>query len=131
MTPRARVASSRRRHAPRNVPDVYAALAEPSRRRLLDMLADGERPVHELASAFDVTRPAISQHLRVLRDAGLVAETRVGRERWYRLQAAALQEVHAWVSRYEAFWDERLTQLGAALEREAAREAASPGWRGS
>jgi DNA-binding transcriptional ArsR family regulator len=67
--------------------EVFAALADRTRRDLLDLLRTGERPVHALADAFHVSRPAISQHLRVLRDAGLVSETRVGRERFYRLQA--------------------------------------------
>jgi DNA-binding transcriptional ArsR family regulator len=98
--------------------DVFHALGDPTRRKLLDLLAQGEQPVHRLARRFRVTRPAISQHLRVLREARLVREARVGRERRYRLHAAALREVHDWVSKYEAFWDARLDALGAALDRE-------------
>jgi DNA-binding transcriptional ArsR family regulator len=74
--------------------------------------------VHELARRFDVTRPAISQHLRVLRDADLVRETRVGRERRYRLHAHRLRAAHRWIAKYEVFWDAKLATLGAALGRD-------------
>src|SRR5258707_3570770 len=64
------------------------AIADPTRRDLLGLLAEGEQPVNRLAEPFAMSRPAISQHLRVLRDAGLVTERRIGRERWYRLRTA-------------------------------------------
>ncbi|HKG95932.1 MAG TPA: metalloregulator ArsR/SmtB family transcription factor [Gemmatimonadaceae bacterium] len=105
--------------------DVFHALADPTRRRLLELLRGGERPVHELAGTFRVTRPAISQHLRVLLRAGLVGETRAGRLRLYRLRGSALREVYDWVRQYEAFWDTRLARLGTVLEREARREGDS------
>jgi DNA-binding transcriptional ArsR family regulator len=95
--------------------DVFVALADPSRRELLDLLRKGPMPVHEMAREFSVTRPAISQHLRILRDANLVRETKVGRERHYRLQAAALKQVSEWVKQYEAFWDDKLRRLGDTL----------------
>lgn len=101
---------------------MFNALADPTRRELLDLLRDGTKPVHELADAFRITRPAISQHLRVLRDARLVRETRVGRERHYRLQGSALREVAEWIGRYERFWTEGLERLGPALEKLDARE---------
>jgi DNA-binding transcriptional ArsR family regulator len=96
--------------------DVFLALGDPTRRRIMDLLRDSDRPVHELAETFEVSRPAISQHLRVLREAGLVVERKVGRERHYRLQAAALREVGAWLARYEKFWDDKLLNLGAQLD---------------
>ena len=96
--------------------DVFVALADPTRRRIMDLLSDGDKPVHALSDTFDVSRPAISQHLRVLREANLVQEHRVGRERHYRLHAAALREVAMWVARYDRFWDERLTMLGTQLD---------------
>ena len=105
------------RHTSLSQQPVFEALADPTRRRLLDMLADTELPVNDLARRFSVTRPAISQHLRVLRRAGLVRETRVGRERRYRLRAVGLRGVHAWIHQYEAFWDTRLRQLGDTLDR--------------
>jgi DNA-binding transcriptional ArsR family regulator len=95
---------------------VFTALAEPTRRQLLDILRGGDKPVHVLADAFRVTRPAISQHLRVLRDVGLVREQRIGRERYYRLHAAAMREAAAWIAQYEQFWDDSLDRLGAKLD---------------
>lgn len=94
--------------------DVFQAIADPTRRRLLERLREGERSVTELAAPFPVSRPAISQHLRVLREAGLVSERRVGRERRYRLEAASLRRVSEWVRQYQDFWADRLD----ALERE-------------
>jgi DNA-binding transcriptional ArsR family regulator len=114
---RRRAAGQRSRHAAEDAADqVFAALADRTRRALLDQLRHGDRPVHALAESFQVSRPAISQHLRVLRDAGLVAESRVGRERFYRLQADALREVADWLRYYEGFWADRLDALGAHLE---------------
>ena len=98
--------------------DVFQAIADPTRRSLLEMVAERERPVKALAEAFQVSRPAISQHLRVLREAGLVTEHRVGRERRYRLRAGPLQEVRDWVRQYEWFWQARLGELGEYLEDE-------------
>lgn len=96
--------------------DVYQAVADPTRRRLLDLLAVAELPVSELAAPFDVSRPAISQHLRVLKDAGLVSERKVGRQRVYRLEAQPLSEIEQWIRRYERFWPDRLRELGAYLD---------------
>ena len=103
-------------------PDVFHAIADPTRRRIMDLLAQGEQPVKDLAASFSVTRPAISQHLRVLRDAGLVAERRSGRERRYSLTAEPLREVDAWVTRYARFWQAKLESLGRYLERHAPRD---------
>jgi len=104
--------------------DVFAAIADPTRRRLLDALRGGERSVGSLAAPFGdaMSRPAVSQHLRVLRRAGLVAERRVGRERRYRLQAAPLAEVADWVGHYERFWADKLAALGRLLDEEAPAE---------
>jgi DNA-binding transcriptional ArsR family regulator len=85
-------------------PDVFEAIASPVRRALLDVLAGGARSVHDLAAPFEMTRPAVSQHLRVLREAGLVTEERVGRERHYRLDARPLRTVADWAGRYEQSW---------------------------
>jgi DNA-binding transcriptional ArsR family regulator len=99
---------------------VLRAIADPTRRELLGLLMDGALPVNRLAEPFPMSRPAISQHLRVLREAGLVTERRVGRERWYRLEPAPLRAVSAWVRQYERFWDARLDALGRYLEEEDA-----------
>ena len=101
---------------PAGVEDVYQAIADPTRRRLLDLLTAGERPVNNLARPFAMSRPAVSQHLRVLREAGLVAERRVGRERRYSLRAAPLREVYDWVAHYDRFWREHLGKLGEYLK---------------
>ena len=93
-----------RRRPRRNPPDIFAAVADPTRRRLLDLLSVGEQAVNELAEVFRISRPAVSQHLRVLREVGAVAERRVGRERRYRLRPAPLREVAAWIARYERLW---------------------------
>jgi DNA-binding transcriptional ArsR family regulator len=91
--------------------DVFAAIASPVRRALLDALRTGPLAVHQLADDFAISRPAVSQHLQVLRNAGLVVEERVGRERRYRLQPWRLREVTDWLGHYERFWNDRLTAL--------------------
>jgi DNA-binding transcriptional ArsR family regulator len=98
--------------------DVYDAIASPVRREILDLLRDGARPVNELAASFALTRPAISQHLRVLREAGLVTEVRSGRMRIYRLDAGPLRDVAAWTAHYEEFWRARARALSALLEEQ-------------
>jgi len=110
------------RNAFRPGADVFHAIGDPTRRRLLDALGRGARPVNELARPFAMSRPAVSQHLRILRDAGLVTTRRSGRERYYRLRAARLREVYDWVAHYERFWKKGLEALGEYLNREAARE---------
>ncbi|HVV22765.1 MAG TPA: metalloregulator ArsR/SmtB family transcription factor [Pseudonocardiaceae bacterium] len=100
--------------------DVYSAIADPTRRRILDLLAEDGRSVTELAQPFVMSRPAVSQHLRVLRDAGLVSEQKSGRQRIYRLEPAGLAEVDRWLAGYRRFWRTRLAALGDYLDREAA-----------
>ena len=99
-------------------PDVFDAIASPVRRALLDVLAGGARSVHDLAAPFEMSRPAVSQHLRVLRDAGLVTEERVGRERHYRLDARPLRAVSDWTAHYEQFWRRHARLLRELLEEE-------------
>lgn len=99
--------------------DVFTAIAHPVRRRLLDMLATNEQSVKDLADPFAQSRPAISQHLRILLDVGLVSESRKGRERHYQLHAERLSEVRQWLHQYERFWQKRLEALGTYLEEEA------------
>jgi DNA-binding transcriptional ArsR family regulator len=95
--------------AARSQPDVFRAIADPTRRAILDRLRAGPAPVNALAAAFRQSRPAISKHLRVLRRARLVTEERAGRERLYELQPRPLQQVAGWIEGYRAFW---LTSLG-------------------
>jgi DNA-binding transcriptional ArsR family regulator len=104
---------------PERTPDVFAAISHPARRRMLDLLADADRSVTALAGHFDMTRPAVSQHLRVLLDAGLVTERRHGRERRYHLLPESLGPVRDWIAHYERFWDDRLRRLREHLAKEA------------
>ncbi len=97
--------------------ETFAAIASPVRRHILDLLAEGERPVNALAADFAMSRPAISQHLRILLAAGLVAETRRGRENRYRLVPENLAPVREWIARYERFWDDHLGRLQAVLKK--------------
>jgi DNA-binding transcriptional ArsR family regulator len=98
--------------------DVFTAIAHPVRRQILDRLLAGDEPVNRLAGAFPMSRPAISQHLRVLREVSLVREERRGRERYYSLNPQGLDEVRAWMRKYERFWRDRLQALGAYLNEE-------------
>jgi len=93
----------------RSQPDVFRAIADPTRRAILDRLRAGPAPVNALAADFRQSRPAISKHLRVLRQARLVVEERAGRERLYELQPRPLQQVAGWIEGYRPFW---LTSLG-------------------
>ena len=97
---------------------VFAALASPVRREVLRLLRDdGPQPVQQLADHFEMARPSFSEQLRVLRDAGLVSERKEGRHRIYRLEAVPLAEVQDWLSPYERFWRERMSELGKVLDR--------------
>jgi DNA-binding transcriptional ArsR family regulator len=97
--------------------DVYSAIADPTRRGLLDQLGQGEQTVLGLARPFAMTLSAISQHLSLLRAVGLVSVRRAGRERYYRLNARPLREVAEWVGRYEPFWRQKLDALRDHLDR--------------
>jgi len=98
-------------------PDVFRAIADPTRRAILDRLRAGPTPVNALAADFHQTRPAISKHLRVLRQARLVSEARAGRQRLYQLQPRPLQQVAGWVEGYRAFWLNSLNTLKRYLEQ--------------
>ena len=95
---------------------AYAALAEPHRRQILDLLRDCERPVGELVEPLRLTQPGVSKHLRVLREAGLVRVRVQGRQRLYALDPRPLAEVDAWLEPYRAFWNEKLDDLERYLE---------------
>jgi DNA-binding transcriptional ArsR family regulator len=96
--------------------DRFAALADPTRRHLLERLAAGDRAVGELTSDLDMSQAAVSQHLRVLREAGLVVARKDGRHRYYQLRPAGLTELRDWLEELERFWQERLAALGDYLE---------------
>jgi DNA-binding transcriptional ArsR family regulator len=105
-------------HRARAHADVFRAIADPTRRAILDRLRAGPTPVNALAADFQQSRPAISKHLRVLRQARLVTEQRAGRERVYQLQPVPLQQVLGWVEGYRAFWQSSLDNLKRYLEQE-------------
>jgi len=95
--------------------DVFQAIAHPIRRKVLDVLSQGEQPVNRLAEEFDVSLPALSQQLKVLKEAGLVEEERRGRQRFYRLSPQSLQQVEDWLIPYKTFWVMKLAALGHHL----------------
>src|SRR5215217_2988652 len=92
---------------------AFAVLAEPNRRRILDLLREGERPVGELVEVLAVSQPAVSKHLRVMRDAGVVEARVDAQRRLYRVRPGPLREIDAWLAPYRAMWSKSL----AALER--------------
>ena len=102
--------------------DMFAAIAEPNRRRILEFLSAGERGAGEIAAVLPgLTQPAISRHLRILRESGLVRVRPVAQRRIYVLEPAGLQGVDAWLDRYRAFWAGGLDRLGSYLSTEPER----------
>ena len=96
---------------------IFAALADPTRRAILARLADGDATVTELAEPFSISLPAISRHLKVLENAGLISRSRSGQWRSSTLQAAPLREATAWMEQYRQFWDASFDRLDAHLRR--------------
>jgi len=94
---------------------VFRALADPSRRAIFEQLTHGEAAVKELTARFDISQPAVSQHLAALRGAGLVRERRAGRQVFYRVEPKGLKPLVDWLSHYQAFWVERLGKLQTLL----------------
>ncbi len=95
---------------------VFRALADPSRRAIFERLTRGEAAVKDLTARFDISQPAVSQHLAALRRAGLVAERREGRHVYYRVAPKGLRPLVDWIAHYQAFWTEHLTDLRTVLE---------------
>jgi DNA-binding transcriptional ArsR family regulator len=93
------------------------ALADPTRLRIVELLADGERSAGEIAASFRTSRPGVSRHLRVLRDHGLVSAREQGRRRIYSLDPAPLAELDDWLARYRIFWTNRLAALDTEIRR--------------
>ena len=96
--------------------DAFNAVAEPQRRRILDLLAGGERSVNALVEELGVSQPQVSKHLRVLREVGAVHVRDDGRRRLYRLNGPALKPIHDWVKAYERTWEQRFAAMDAVLE---------------
>ena len=102
---------------PDRKPDVFAAISHRARRQILELLTEDMRSVSDIAAHFEMSRPAVSQHLRVLLDAGLLTEQRHGRERRYHFVPERLGPVRDWIAQYERFWDERLVRLQKHLSK--------------
>jgi len=96
--------------------DVFQAIADPTRRRMLTLLADKEMPIAAISECFPITRTAVNKHLHVLSDAGLVSSKKVGRETRYRLQPEPLVEIKQWLNFFEQYWDEKLFALKMFVE---------------
>lgn len=111
--------------AARNPEATFQALADPTRRAVLDLLRRGSQPAGLIASAFPVSRPAISKHLRLLRRAHLVQEHREGRNRVYQLNPEPLRAVDSWIEQYRSFWTSNLNSLKAFVEAEYEKELQS------
>jgi DNA-binding transcriptional ArsR family regulator len=94
---------------------VFRALADPSRRSIFERLTRGEANVRDLTARFDISQPAVSQHLAVLRDAGLVEDRREGRMVHYRVRPQGLRPLVNWIARYQAFWLDRIERLEVLL----------------
>jgi DNA-binding transcriptional ArsR family regulator len=99
--------------------DVFDAIADPTRRRLIRLLAEAEeKPLHELTAQFQMGRTAVSKHLTILKEAGLVHDRKVGRETRFRLNASPLREIQDWVAFYSKFWSTNMLRLNQLLEEE-------------
>ena len=106
---------------------TFSALADPTRRAVLDLLRKGRQPAGQIAQVFPVSRPAISKHLRLLRRAHLVNEHREGRNRFYQLNPEPLKAVDSWLEQYRTFWSSSLAGLKAFVEAEYAKETTAAG----
>ena len=104
--------------------DAFNAVAEPTRRQILDLLARGERPVNDLVATLGLAQPQVSKHLRVLREVGLVDVRVSGQQRLYALNAERLRPIHDWVRTFEPFWDRQLDRIKERAERKARERSA-------
>jgi len=98
--------------------DVFQAVADPTRRKMLIMLADKEMPIASITEQFPISRTAVNKHLHVLADAGLVQSKKVGRETRYKLQPEPLKELQKWLSFFEKYWADRLSALKEFVEND-------------
>jgi DNA-binding transcriptional ArsR family regulator len=106
---------------------VYSAISDPTRRAILDALRRGERSAGDIAELFPVSRPAVSRHLRVLRNAGLLSERRDAQSRIYSLNAKPLREVEQWLQHYRVFWGAKLNDLKQYVESSEGRRGGKTG----
>ena len=101
--------------------DLFESLADPMRRRIVEVLRSGERPVNDIVAELDIHQSGVSRHLRILNEAGFVRVRADGARRLYALRAEPFRELDAWVGRYRGLWEARLDRLAAALERRKRR----------
>ena len=101
---------------------IFNAISDPTRRQIIDLLAGRSMPVNDIAEQFDISRPAVSKHIKILNECGLVMIKKEGRKRYCRADTRRLQEVIEWAQRYRKFWDERLDALEALLTEEDSDE---------
>lgn len=102
--------------------DIFNAIAEPQRRAILDLLAQGERPVNDIAEALGMRQPQASKHLAVLKEVGLVTMQEAGRQKIYHLNGSALRPLYEWVKPYERLWQERFDRLDSYLQQLQTKE---------
>lgn len=95
---------------------VFRALADPTRRSIIELLADGPRPIGSIADQFDMTRPAVAKHLAILKEGDIIFVEKKGRERINRLNPAALKSAAAWINYFDRYWDDRLATLKTLVE---------------
>ncbi|QUW23148.1 winged helix-turn-helix transcriptional regulator [Sporosarcina sp. Marseille-Q4063] len=98
--------------------DVFQAIADPTRRKLLELLAEGQLSIASLSSHFTMSRTAVTKHLGILESAGLVSSQKAGREKLYRLEAKPLQTLKQWLEFYEQYWDDKLEKLKMIVEED-------------
>src|ERR1700733_8199220 len=111
--------------SPRLLNRTFAALADPTRRRILEHLAHGARCVTDLARPYSMSLPAVSKHLRVLENAGLTRRRRKGRVHSFKLEAAPMKQASRWIEEYRRFWEARLDRLDEYLKKLQAKEEKS------
>ncbi len=113
-------------YSPNSLDSVFGALSDPTRRHILELLAKAECRVTDLASRFSISLPAISRHLRVLEEAGLIARQRDGRIHRMRLEAQRMKEASAWIEQYRRFWEDQLSSLATYLEQHPEQKPEEP-----
>lgn len=98
---------------------VFRALADPTRRAIIAMLSEGERPIGDIAAKFDMTRPAVAKHLAILKEGGVIRVEKKGRERINHLDPSALKSAADWLNYFDKFWDDKLEKLKQAVEEKS------------
>ncbi|MEL6925849.1 MAG: metalloregulator ArsR/SmtB family transcription factor [Bacteroidota bacterium] len=101
--------------------DPFMAIADPTRREIISLLSQNELRLNDIAAQFKVSRPAISKHIKILEECGVVQITPVGRERYCHLDASSLKQIYEWLKYYEQFWDDKLDNLGKYLKKKSSR----------